>query len=143
ITSFFTGPFATALRGDEVLTEVRVPVPLPRSGGAYLKLERKVGDFATAAVAVQVALDPAGTCVHAGVGLTNAGTVPIKARRAEGFLRGKPLDDATVRRAGELAAEEADPVDDVRGSAAYKRDLVRVLTARALRLAAGRAGAGR
>jgi carbon-monoxide dehydrogenase medium subunit len=140
ITSFFTGPFATALRADEVLTEVRVPAPPPRSGGAYLKFERKVGDFAIAAVAVQVALDPAAICTDAGIGLTNVGTVPIKARKAEAFLRGKALDDATVRRAGELAAEEADPADDVRGPAAYKRDLVRVLTARALRLAAERAG---
>lgn len=143
ITSFFTGPFATALRAEEVLTEVRVPAPPPRSGGAYLKFERKVGDFAIAAAAVQVVLDPAGTCAYAGIGLTNVGTVPIKARKAEAFLRGKALDDATVRRAGELAAEEADPADDVRGPAAYKRDLVRVLTARALRLAAERAGGGR
>jgi carbon-monoxide dehydrogenase medium subunit len=143
ITSFFTGPFATALRADEVLTEVRVPTPPPRSGGAYLKFERKVGDFAIAAAAVQVALEATGACAYAGVGLTNVGTVPIKARKAEAFLRGRALDDAAVRRAGELAAEEADPADDVRGPAAYKRDLVRVLTTRALRLAAARAGGGR
>src|SRR5262249_28595092 len=66
IASFFTGPFATALRQDEILVEIRVPIPPPRSGGAYVKLERKVGDFATAAVAVQLTLRPDGGCERLG-----------------------------------------------------------------------------
>ncbi len=141
--SFFTGPFTTALAADEILTEIRIPAPPPRSGGAYVKLERKVGDFATAAVAVQVTLGPSGTCERAGIGLTNVGPTPIQARRAEAFLTGKRLDDAVIRQAGQLAAEEAQPTSDLRGPVEYKRDLVRVLTARALRRAVERAGGGR
>jgi carbon-monoxide dehydrogenase medium subunit len=143
IGSFFTGPFTTALDPGEILAEIRVPAPPPRSGGAYLKLERKVGDFATAAVAVQVTLGPDGTCTRAGIGLTNVGPQAIQARRAEAFCQGKRLDDAVVREAGRLASEEAEPSDDLRGSVEYKRDLVRVLTARALRRAAERAGGKR
>jgi carbon-monoxide dehydrogenase medium subunit len=138
--SFFTGPFATALEPGEILVGIRVPAPPPRSGGAYVKLERKVGDFATAAVAAQVTLGPDGVCSRAGIGLTNVGPTAIQARRAEAFCQGKRLDDTVLREAGRLAAEEAEPNEDLRGSVEYKRDLVRVLTARALRRAADRAG---
>ena len=87
ISAFFTGPFETALRPDELLTEIRVPAPAPRSGGAYVKLERKVGDFATAAVAAQVTLAADGTCAAVGIALTNVGLTPIKATQAEAALR--------------------------------------------------------
>src|SRR5262249_22290691 len=139
IASFFTGPFETALAADEILTEIRVPVPAPRSGGAYLKLERKVGDFATAAVAAQVTLSAAGACEHVGIGLTNVGLTPIQASRAEAALKGKTPDGAAVTQAAQLAADAAQPTDDLRGPAEYKKDLVRVLTARALRRALERA----
>ena len=139
VTSFFTGPFTTALNADEILTEIRIPIPPPRSGGAYLKLERKVGDFATAAVAVQVTLGADGTCERAGIGLTNVGLTPIKAKKAEAFLQGKRLDEGTIKQAAQLAAEEAQPTSDLRGPAEYKRDLVRVLTARAIVKAVERA----
>jgi aerobic carbon-monoxide dehydrogenase medium subunit len=139
ITSFFTGPFATALRSDEILLEIRIPRPPARSGGAYLKLERKVGDFATAAVAVQLVLDSRGTCEQAGIGLTNVGLTPIKAARAEAALKGARPDDAVVKRAAVLAADASEPAADLRGSVEYKKDLVRVLTARALRKALARA----
>ena len=139
ITSFFTGPFATALASDEILVEIRVPVPPARSGGAYLKLERKVGDFGTAAVAAQVTLGAGGACDRVGIGLTNVGLTPIRAVEAEAVLTGKRPDDATIKRAAESAAAAARPTEDLRGSVAYKKDLVRVLTARALRKALERA----
>ena len=132
IASFFTGPFETALGPDEILTEIRVPVPAARSGGAYVKMERKVGDFATAAVA----------CESVGIGLTNVGLTPIQASRAEAALKGKKPDEAAIAEAAKLAADTAQPSDDLRGPAEYKKDLVRVLTARALRRALERA-AGR
>ena len=141
--SFFTGPFATALRSDEILVEIRVPSPGPRSAGAYVKVERKVGDFATAAVAVQVDLDASGVCARAGIGLTNVGPVPIRAVAAEAALLGTRLDEGAITRAAALAADAAQPSADLRGPAEYKKDLVRVLTARALRRAAERAGGGR
>jgi carbon-monoxide dehydrogenase medium subunit len=140
VAGFFTGPLTTALGPGEILTEVRVPIPPARSGGAYLKLERKVGDFATAAVAVQLTLAADGSVERAGIGLTNVGPTPIQARRAEQGLRGRRPDEAAVREAADLAASEADPAEDLRGPVEYKRDLVRVLTARALRLARERAG---
>jgi len=139
IGSFFTGPFETSLKPDEILVEIRIPVPPARSGGAYLKLERKVGDFATAAVAAQVTLGTNGACEYVGIGLTNVGLTPIKAVRAEAYLEGKAPDEAAIKRTAELAAEAAEPSADLRGSVEYKKDLVRVLTARALRKAAERA----
>jgi len=139
ITQFFTGIFSTALRPGEILVEIRIPAPPPRSGGAYVKLERKVGDFATAGVAVQITLDDAGACKDAGIGLTNVGMTPIKATKTEAFLAGKSFDQATINQAAEIAASESQPMDDIRGSADYKRDLVRVLTARAVTRALERA----
>ncbi len=142
IEDFFPGLFTTALEAEEILTEIRIPCPPPRSGGSYLKLERKVGDYATAGVAVQITLDNSETCTRAGIGLTNVGMTPIKAKQAEAFLTDKKLDDATIQQAAELAASESQPMDDIRGSADYKRDLVRVLTARALQRASERAKGG-
>src|SRR6516164_3543816 len=141
IEEFFLSVFSTALKPGEILTEIRIPIPPAHSGGAYLKLERKVGDFATAAVAAQVTLDGKGSVQKLGIGLTNVGPTPIKARRAEDFLRGKKLDEANVRQAGQLAAEEAQPSSDLRGPAEYKKGLVKELAKRALSRAAERAEA--
>jgi carbon-monoxide dehydrogenase medium subunit len=139
----FKGLFETALAGDEILTEIRVPQPVARSGGAYEKLERKVGDFATAAAAVQLTLSAKGEVERVGIALTNAGPTPVKAREAERFLQGKRLDDAAVAEAARLAAKAANPTADRRGTVEYKREMARVLTARALRRAAARAAGGR
>lgn len=136
---FFQGLFTTALTSDEIITEIVIPAPPERAGGAYLKLERKVGDYATAAVAVQISLDAQNTCARAGVGLTNVGATPIAATQAESFLLNKALDAGTIAQAAQLAASAADPFEDRRGTPDYKRDIIRVLTARALRLAAQRA----
>lgn len=138
VTDFFTGLFTTALNADEILVEIRVPTPPARSGGAYFKVERKVGDFAAAAVAAQVTLD-GDSVAKIGIGLTNVGATPIKAVRAEQALQGKSADEANIQEAARIAAEEAEPSDDLRGSAEYKRSLVRVLAARALRQAVARA----
>src|SRR5271169_4305513 len=89
IETFFVTLFTTELRHDEIVSEIRIPVPPPRSGGAYLKLERKVGDFATVGVAVQVTVDGGGICQQTGIGLTNVGATPVKAIKAEESLRGK------------------------------------------------------
>src|SRR2546426_790863 len=88
IDQFFTGLFATALARDEILTEIRIPAPPNRSGGAYVKLERKVGDYATAAAAAQVTLDGSGAFKQVGLALTNAGPVPLRSTTAEVFLKG-------------------------------------------------------
>jgi carbon-monoxide dehydrogenase medium subunit len=143
ITEFFTGLFDTAREPGEIITEVRIPVPPPRSGGAYFKLERKVGDFATAAVAAQLTLGGNDVCERIGIGLTNVGPTPIKAKRAEEALRGKKIDGEAIKRAAQLASEESEPKEDLRGSEAYKRDLVRVLAARAISRALERARGGK
>jgi carbon-monoxide dehydrogenase medium subunit len=139
IDRFFTGLFETALARDEILTEIRVPAPPPKSGGAYVKLERKVGDFATAGVAVQVALGGGGEVARAGIGLTNAGMTPVRASAAEKFLQGKRPDVAVIAQAARLAADAADPSPDRRGSVEYKKEMARVLTTRALKRALSRA----
>ena len=140
IEEFFTGLFTTALAATEILTEIRIPIPPPKSGGAYVKLERKVGDFATAAAAAQVTLGKKGEVERAGIGLTSAAPTPIKATEAGQYLRGKTPDDATIAEAARLAARATAPRADRRGSVEYKREMARVLTARALRKAVQRAG---
>lgn len=139
---FFKGPFETALKPDEMVTEVRLPIGKGRGGGAYLKLERKVGDFATVAVAVHVHL--AGDKIEtAGIGLTAVGPNNVKATEAERFLAGKQPTDEVIAEAARMAAGAAEPKDDIRGSAAYKKDVVRVFVQRGLKTAVARAREGR
>lgn len=140
IEDFFVSIFTTALAHDEILTEIQIPIPPAKSGGAYFKLERKVGDFATAAVAAQITLDGSGACQKAGIGLTNVGATPLKARKAEDFLRGKKLDAASINQAAQFAADESQPSPDLRGPAEYKKGLVKELAKRALASALKRAG---
>ena len=140
IEDFFLSLFTTALAPNEIVTEIQIPVPPALSGGAYFKLERKVGDFATAAVAAQLTLDKSGTCQQVGVGLTNVGPTPVKARKAEAFLRGKKPDEGNIRQAAQLASDEAQPSSDLRGPAEYKKGLVKELAFRALSRAVERAG---
>ncbi|HTT70537.1 MAG TPA: xanthine dehydrogenase family protein subunit M [Anaeromyxobacteraceae bacterium] len=140
VAKFFLGLFATALAPDEILTEIRIPAPPPRSGGAYVKLERKVGDYATAAAAAQLTLASSGAVAEVGLALTNVGVTPVKASAAEGYLRGKKPDEAAIAQAARLAAEASSPRADRRGSVEYKREMARVMTMRALRKACERAG---
>ena len=131
ITGFFDGPFSTVLRPDELAVEANVPDPGKRFFGTYLKLERKVGDFATVGVAVFVATER-GVVRRAGIGLTGVGATNIKATEAEQALIGGRLTEAKVKQAAQLAAAASDPKTDVRGSAEYKRDVVRVFVERGL-----------
>ncbi|MDP9343400.1 MAG: xanthine dehydrogenase family protein subunit M [Actinomycetota bacterium] len=133
---FLVDTFTTTIEPDEVLTEVRVPAPPARSGGTYLKLERKVGDFATVAVAVHLSLSN-GTIERAGIALTAVGSRNIGAEEAEGFLAGAEPTDEAFAEAGRLAAQAAHPQSDVRGSADYKRHMVEVFTRRGLATALG------
>jgi aerobic carbon-monoxide dehydrogenase medium subunit len=140
LAELFRGPFTTALEPTEVITSVRVPDPGPRAGGTYLKLERRVGDYATVGVAVHVSFDN-GTVGRAGIALTGVGPRNLRAEAAEQALAGAALDDEAIAEAARLAAEAADPMDDVRGGAEYKRNVVRVYTERGLRTAARAAAA--
>jgi len=133
VDELLQGPFTTSLQPNEIITEVRVP-DRGRGGGTYLKLERKVGDFATVGVAVHLALSN-GTVEQAGIAFTGVGPRNIRAEEAEQALAGKSPDDATIDEAARLAASAAEPRTDVRGTEEYKRNLVRVYAARGLRKA--------
>ena len=121
IDDFFVDTFVTALAPDEMLDRDCASQHQPNgSGGAYLKLERKVGDYAIAGVAVQLVLDATGV-TQAGIGLTNVGPKPIRARRAEGRCWRRRRTKSVLEAAAELAAAATDPADDLRGPADYKR----------------------
>jgi carbon-monoxide dehydrogenase medium subunit len=138
---FFTGLFESALAPGELLVEIRIPSPGPGSGGAYRKMERKVGDYATSAVAVQLTLQ-GDTCAAVRIALTNVSAVPMRATGAEQALTGKALTDEALEAAGQAAAAECDPSGDLRGTVEYKRDITRILLKRAVRAAAERAKGG-
>ena len=164
VDDFFHGLFMTALADGEILTEIRIPAPGAHTGGAYLKLERKVGDYAVAGAAVQLTLDDRGTVTQAGIGLTNLGFAPIRAAAAEEVLTGArlverggfrgaidkvrdafaraPDADDVIAAAAQAAADATDPVADRRGSVEYKRNMARVLTRRAVAKALSRAAGG-
>jgi carbon-monoxide dehydrogenase medium subunit len=137
---FYKDFFTTALAAGEILTEIRIPAPPARSGGAYAKLKRKVGDYAAAAAAVQVTLDAKGAIERAAIALTNAGPIPIEAADAARSLVGKIPDEKAIAEAAKLAAAKASPSADRRGSVEYKKEMARVMVTRALRKAVERAG---
>jgi len=138
---FFLDTFTTALAPGELLTEVRLPLRRT-GGGAYEKLERKVGDYATVGVAAQIVLDGSGNVSEAGIGLCNVGPTCLKALAAERFLRGKPPVPENVNEAARLAMEASAPFGDDRGPEDYKRAMVGELTRRALRRALARSREG-
>ncbi len=137
---FYKGLYSTALAPNEILTEIRIPAPPPKSGGAYAKLKRKTGDFAVAAAAVQLTLNAKGAIERAAIGLTNAALTPVEASDAAKYLTGKMPDEKTIAEAAKMAAAKSSPSADRRGSIEYKKEMARVLTARALRKAVQRAG---
>ena len=122
-----------------MLVELRIPAPNPGSGGAYQKLERKVGDYAIAGVAAQIVVGADGLISEAGIALTNVGPMPIRATEAEDVADRPPPGREDDRRRGASRRDATDPVTDLRGPADYKRAVTRTLTARALRSAAERA----
>jgi carbon-monoxide dehydrogenase medium subunit len=137
---FYTGFFTTALAPDDILTEIRIPLPPARSGSAYVKLKRKVGDFAAAAAAVQLTVDPKGAVERCAIALTNAGPTPLEAGDAARSLIGRMPDDQSIAEASRLAAAKSAPSADRRGSVEYKQQMARVMVVRALRKAVERAG---
>ncbi|MGI9551578.1 MAG: FAD binding domain-containing protein, partial [Aurantibacter sp.] len=139
IDEFFHGFYITALEASDVLVEIQIPKAKKGSGGAYHKVERKVGDYATAGVAVHVELDGDGTCQEVGIGLTNVSAVPMRLERGEELLRGKKITDELIEKVGAMAAEDCEPTSDLRGSEAYKRSIVNTITKRMLRSALERA----
>lgn len=139
IASFVQDMFTNSLAPDEMVVEVRVPVPPGRSGGSYVKLERKIGDYATVAVAGHLELGPDGRIAAAGVALTSVAPINLKVTEAEALLVGSQPGPELFAEAAELAAAAADPRDDVRGTARWKRQVVRAFTRRALASAADQA----
>ena len=130
----FVDLFETSLEPGEILLRVELP-PLPAGARATYKkfLPATLDDYATVSVAAVVATDATGACMHARIAVGGAGPVPLRAREAERSLAGRRLDDAAIREAAALAAAATDPIDDLRGSAAYKRAMAGVWTERALR----------
>ena len=139
IDKFFLGLFSTALKPDEIVTEIRIPVPAARTGGAYVKFERKVGDYATAAAAAYVTLSASGTVEQVGLALTNVGPAAVRATAAEKQLIGKKPDAAALGAAARTAGEATSPNADRRGETDYKKEMARVLATRALTKAIQRA----
>jgi carbon-monoxide dehydrogenase medium subunit len=138
LDEFFIDYYQTALNPSELLTEIRVPPP-SRKGWSHIKFTpRSVEDFATVGVALTLSAKN-GICEDVRLGLNSVASTIVHARRAEEWLRGKTIDDEILRQMGEVAASETDPVDDNRGSADYKREMVKVLVQRAAREALERA----
>ncbi len=135
---FFVDAFQTGIEPTEVLTEVRIPRTHELSGGAYRKLERRAGDFATVGVAVKLRLDE-GTIADAGIGVTAVAPAAFAATDAEAILTGETPSEDLFRRAGQAAALMSQPVADTHGPADYKRAMVAEMTVRALRAAVERA----
>ena len=137
---FFGGLFTTALEPDEMLVEVALPPPLPRTGWAFLEVARRLGDYAQVGIAARVSLDDAGRCREARLVFLSVGDRPVVAREAAGMLAGSDLSDEAIAAAADKASrEEMDPTGDIHASTDFKRHLARVLTGRALRRAFARA----
>ena len=135
---FFLGTYETQLGADDILTEIRIPIPPAGSGHAYAKLKRKIGDYATAATAVMLQMK-GDVVADVRIALTNVGATALKCSAAEASLKGKRLDDAAVNEAARLSMSICEPAADQRGSVEYKTAMAGEMTVRALRTAASRA----
>jgi carbon-monoxide dehydrogenase medium subunit len=140
IDDFLVDSFTTAVADGEMALEVRFPTPPERTSGSYQKIERKVGDFATAAAAARITLASDGTIAEAGIAIGAAGPTATRVAAAEALLRGAKPTRELIRSAAEEAAKVADPAADTRGSSAYKKAMAGVLVGRALIRACERLG---
>jgi carbon-monoxide dehydrogenase medium subunit len=140
IDDFLVDSYTTAVAEGEMALAARFPVPDDRTAGSYQKVERKVGDYATAAAAVQVALNADGTIRQAGIALSSAGPCAVRVTEAEALLAGQKPTAELLRAAGDAAARKSDPQADLRGSIDYKKNLAGVLVSRGLRQALARLG---
>jgi carbon-monoxide dehydrogenase medium subunit len=141
IRDFFVGVLTSAVGPDEIVTEIRIPVPGAKSGGAYQKVPNMASHYAIAGVAAQVKLGADGRCESVGIGVTGAAGVPFRASDAEAALTGATVDDASIARAAEAASNGVSALSDIHASAEYRLHLVRVHTKRALQRAAANAAA--
>lgn len=134
LEGFFTGPGETALLAGEILSEIQVPSLPPHTGAIYLKLSARTAvDIAAVGVAALITLDlQSGTCSDAKIALGAVAPTPIRAKMAEEIIRGKQVEDELIQKAAQAASEEAHPISDVRGSADYRAEMVRVLTKQAV-----------
>lgn len=140
--AFFQAPYTTALEPNELVTEVEIPFPGNRSGGAHLKLERRWGDFGNAIASVQLELRKDGRCRKAGIAIGAVGEVPLRIKSAEGVLIGERPEREAVRAAAEevrKAVETIEPLSDLKAPAEYRREVIQVIFKRALALALERA----
>ncbi|MGE0464263.1 MAG: xanthine dehydrogenase family protein subunit M [Vicinamibacterales bacterium] len=140
IDQFLVDSFTTAVQEGEMALAVRFPAPDDRTAGSYQKVERKVGDYATAAAAVQVSLNADGTVREAGIALSSAGPCAVRVADAEALLKGQKPTVELIRAAGEAASKKCEPQADLRGSVEFKKNLAGVLVSRGLRQALARLG---
>ena len=138
LVEFIVDAYTTQLAADEIVTRVSVPLPSRPCGGAYMKFEKRAGDFAVAAVGVQIALDDASRCERIAVSLGALGPTPLRARAAERRLQGQTLSPTALDEAAQLVRDEAQPFEDTRGTVEYKRHLAGVLFRRAFAAAQDR-----
>ena len=130
IDDFFHGFYTTAVGETELLTSISIPIPPGKCGSAYHKMERKVGDYATAGVAVLLCFADDGTCASAGIGLTNVNPLPLRATRSQDVLVGNVITPELIDQAAQMASEDCNPTADLRGDEEYKRAMVKVITKR-------------
>ena len=141
LDDFLAGPLMSDIGEDELVTRIEIPTPAAHAGGAYAKHSQVAGDFAIISVAAHITLDPSGICRQASIVVGGVMPKPGRAERAAGLLHGKALDATLLTQAGEAAAEEVETEDDVRASAAYRRQLIRVTVPEVVRQASARAEA--
>jgi carbon-monoxide dehydrogenase medium subunit len=140
VEDFTLDYFETALQLGELLTEIQVPAPLPRSGTAYTKFNIIESDLATVGVAVSVTLGAGdGVCQDVRIALGASAPTPMRANKAEAVLKGKKITDALLKEAGEAASAEAEPISDIQASEEYRRELVKILVGRVAKEALARA----